>query len=83
MKTQTHRNFKDEYNRYLEDEYNRLVRLLDSNPDWLTPHEAIQNTLQRCLGVGEFVQALGVAFEEVEPAYEALREKCYELYNRG
>lgn len=64
---------------YFEDEYQRLVRLLADQPAWITKSEAIQNCLQRCLGVAEFAQAFNVSYEYMDALMTAQREKCYQL----
>lgn len=66
---------------YFEDEYNRLANLLKNAPDWITPAEAVQNTLQRCLGVAEFTQPLGLEYGLAENLMEGQRERCYKLIN--
>ena len=37
------------------------------------------NAIQRCLGVGFFVQDLDVSFEEINPHYDEIREKINKL----
>ena len=66
---------KEKVRIYFEYEYNRLVALLERNPDWLRNNrrEAVWNTIQRCLGVAEFVG-------DVEEEYEIIREKLWKLY---
>lgn len=64
---------------YFEDEYQRLVRLLEESPAWITKSEAIQNCLQRCLGVAEFAQVFNVSYDYMDALMTAQREKCYLL----
>lgn len=42
--------------------------------------EAINNAIQRCLGVAFFVQELDVPFAEIDAIYEKYRAKFYNLY---
>ena len=64
---------------YFEDEYQRLVQLLADPPIWLTKSEAIQNCLQRCLGVAEFAQVLNADYDYLDSLMTAQRERCYQL----
>ena len=64
---------------YFEDEYQRLVRLLADPPIWLTKSEAIQNCLQRCLGVAEFAQEFNADYDYLDSLMTAQRERCYQL----
>ena len=64
---------------YFEDEYQRLVQLLTDPPIWLTKSEAIQNCLQRCLGVAEFAQEFNADYDYLDSLMTAQRERCYQL----
>ena len=64
---------------YFEDEYQRLVQLLANPPIWLTKSEAIQNCLQRCLGVVEFAQEFNANYDYLDSLMTAQRERCYQL----
>ena len=64
---------------YFEDEYQRLVQLLADPPIWLTKSEAIQNCLQRCLGVAEFAQEFNADYDYLDSLMTAQRERCYQL----
>ena len=64
---------------YFEDEYQRLVQLLADPPIWLTKSEAIQNCLQRCLGVAEFAQVFNADYDYLDSLMIAQRERCYQL----
>ena len=64
---------------YFEDEYQRLVQLLADPPIWLTKSEAIQNCLQRCLGVAEFAQEFNADYDCLDSLMTAQRERCYQL----
>ena len=60
---------------YFETEYERAVELLNisNRPNWVEPHTVINNALQRCLGVCEFAQGLGIDFVLIESLYEDYR----------
>lgn len=67
---------------FFEMEIRQTERWLKS--EWCrTPKErtdSVWYATQRCLGVAQFVQtACDVTFEEVEPLYEATREKLEKL----
>jgi hypothetical protein len=67
---------------YFDTEYNLLANLLKSKPAWLNVNEAIQNSLQRCLGVAEFTQVCGddsLPFAVVSELYEEVKEKIENL----
>ena len=64
---------------YFEDEYQQLVQLLADPPIWLTKSEAIQNCLQRCLGVAEFAQVFNADYDYLDSLMTAQRERCYQL----
>lgn len=63
---------------YLEnDEYRSLVDILtrDKLPWWVDdPNELKNLSLQRGLGACQFIQYLGVPFDEVSEAYETFKE---------
>ena len=64
---------------YFEDESQRLAQLLADPPIWLTKSEAIQNCLQRCLGVAEFAQEFNADYDYLDSLMTAQRERCYQL----
>ena len=64
---------------YFEDENERLAQLLADPPIWLTKSEAIQNCLQRCLGVAEFAQEFNADYDYLDSLMTAQRERCYQL----
>ena len=71
--------FKD----YLEkDEYRSLVNILtrDKLPWWIdNPNESKKLSLQRGLGACQFIQYLGVPFEEVNEIYEIFKERVEDI----
>ena len=70
--------FKD----YLEDEYRSEVNILTRNklPWWFNdPNESKHYTLQRALGACQFIQHLGVPFEEVNEVYETFKKAVEDI----
>lgn len=45
----------------------------------LSDAQVKEGTVQRCLGVAQFVQQLGVSFEEISPIYDEYKEKIESL----
>lgn len=67
---------------YFLAEYNLLSALLVSKPAWINVNEACNYTIQRCLGVAQFVQACGddsLTFEMAEALFEEVKEKIENL----
>lgn len=60
---------------FYKNEIDTLKWLLKRNLDWVIPNRAIDNALQRCLGVAQFVQVCpnGLKYEEIELLYEKTR----------
>jgi hypothetical protein len=62
---------------YLEDEYRSLVNILtrDRLPWWVdNPNDIKKLSLQRGLGACQFIQYLGVPFEEVDKVYDTFKK---------
>lgn len=67
---------------FYEKETKELAQLVDvqTRPSWLNdPKQAVENSIQRCLGVAEFVQYLGVPYETVNPMHEVTRKKLEKM----
>lgn len=68
---------------YLEkDEYRSLVNILtrDKLPWWVDDPNYLKNlSLQRGLGACQFIQHLGVPFEEVNEAYETFKKAIEDI----
>jgi len=70
--------FKD----YLESEYRSEVNILtrDRLPWWFDdPNESKHYTLQRGIGACQFIQHLGVPFEEVNEIYETFKKAVEDI----
>ena len=63
---------------FFEYEYRDLARLRESKPNWFNPKESATYAIQRCLGVAQFVQLLGVKYEDLK-CYEEIRERLMDL----
>ncbi len=64
---------------YYEEEYQDTKRCFEINWNWSTPQELINGSIKRCLGVAQFVQNLGVAYEDIGPIYMEYKEKLENL----
>ena len=63
---------------FFEMEYTDLLRLMDRKPGWFNPQEGVTYAIQRCLGVAQFVQLLGVKYEDLN-CYEEIRGRLMDL----
>jgi hypothetical protein len=66
---------KDTVVEFYKNEVDTMKWLLKRNPEWLNPNKAIDNALQRCLGIAQFIQMCpnALAYEEIEVLYEKTR----------
>ena len=75
-----------EFEKYLEKEYNEAVSIVERPPWWCDTRkellEMLSNTVQRCLGATQFIECLGIAFEECNELYENYRIKIFELMDK-
>lgn len=67
--------------KFFEKEYEEIEKDISQlEPYWTTYKQIIvENTIHRCLGVALFAQEIGLEFEDVNPHYEAIREKLEKL----
>ncbi len=67
--------------KYFQKEYEEIEKDISKlEPYWTTyKQKIVENTIHRCLGVAFFVQEIGIEFEDVNPHYEAIREKLEKL----
>lgn len=72
-----------EFEKYLGKEYNDAVNIVDSSPWWCSTRteklDMVWHTIQRGLGVAQFIQILGISFEECNELYENFRVKIMDL----
>ena len=67
---------------FLQSEYEETKDLLERKPSWVSSEkEVVFNSLQRCLGVTQFVQCLDVPYENLN-IYDEYREKFYKLLDK-
>jgi hypothetical protein len=66
---------KDAVVEFYKNEVDTMKWLLKRNPEWLNPNKVIDNALQRCLGIAQFIQMCpnALAYEEIEVLYEKTR----------
>jgi hypothetical protein len=67
-----------DYERFCESEYEFTKNTINRN--FYTPKEVVDNAVQRILGVGMFVQQMGIAYEEVDGVFEMYKEKFQIIY---
>ena len=67
-----------DYESFCESEYEFTKNTI--NRVFYTPKEVIDNTVQRLLGVGMFIQQMGIAYEEVDKVFEIYKEKFQIIY---
>ena len=63
---------------FFDREYKETKELLERKPSWCKPKEVVFNSIQRCLGVAQFVQGAGVKYEDLN-CYEEVKEKLESL----
>lgn len=70
----------DKVKEYYKMEYEEVESLLkgENRPFWAEPKQIIDNSIQRCLGVAQFIQIVGVAYEDLS-CYDEVREKLENL----
>lgn len=75
---------KDAVVKMYEEEVRSLEWLIERNPYWFNLNRAIDNALQRCLGVAQFVQTCpnALKYEEIELLYEKTR-RTLESFREG
>lgn len=74
---------KEKVEKYFETEYNQTAGYLRNHEcGIIEKSEIVWYALQRCLGVAQFTQDLGVPYEFLEPLYYAYREKLQELIDK-
>ena len=64
---------------FFEEEYDDTENCIKRNYSWNTPKEFVDGSVKRCLGVAQFVQHLGVAYEDINPIYMDYKEKLEKL----
>lgn len=65
---------------FFEREYKETERLLTQEPRpwWVSPTDCVNSSIQRCLGVAQFVQYCEVKYEDLG-CYDEIRERFQNL----
>ena len=63
------------YITYCKNESTRAEMAINSTNYHFNPREVMDNAIQRMLGVGEFVQSMGLSYGVVERIFEEYKEK--------
>ena len=67
---------------FFQSEYEETKSLLERKPYWISSEkEVVFNSIQRCLGVTQFVQCLNVSYEILN-IYDEYREKLEKLLDK-
>ena len=69
----------EDYITYCENESTRAEMAINSTNYHFNPREVMDNSIQRMLGVGEFVQSLGLSYGDVEEVFEVYKNKIEEV----
>lgn len=64
---------------YYESEYKSTKGCIDRQVEWMTPAELVNVTLHQMLGIAQFVQTVGVSYEEIDKLYTEYKEKLEKL----
>lgn len=60
---------------FFEEEYTSTARYLKSTYAKGNERMVVEKSISRCLGVAQFVQGIGLTYEEVEPVYNNYKKK--------
>lgn len=63
---------------YYEVEYQDAKRCIEKKYAWTTPRDLVKGAINRCLGIAQFVQYLGVSYEDLN-IYDEYKEKLEKL----
>ncbi len=65
---------------FFDNEYEETKKYLERQPRTLAEkRESTVNAIHRCLGVAFFVQNLEVGYDDINPPFEEVSDKLYEL----
>lgn len=67
----------NQYKEFCNREYKDAVRAIENK--WFKPKEVINGAIDRCLGVAQFVQLIGVNYEDSDIIYSETEAKLEEL----
>lgn len=64
---------------YYEVEYqDTKKRCIEKKYAWITPRDLVKGAINRCFGIAQFVQYLGVPYEDLD-IYDEYKEKLEKL----
>ncbi len=63
---------------YFEAEYQDTKRCIEKKYAWSNPKDLVKGAINRCLGIVQFVQYLGVSYEDLD-VYDEYKEKLEKL----
>ena len=72
----------DKIKDFFEDEYTSTERYLKSSYAKGCERMVVDKSISRCLGVAQFVQSVGVAYDDVSPLYDIYNKKLELLLDK-
>ena len=72
----------DKIKDFFEEEYTSTARYLKSPYAKGCERMVVNKTISRCLGVAQFVQNIGVSYEDINPVYEIYKKKLELLLDK-
>ena len=67
---------------YYEAEYQGTKSCIEKKYSWISPKDLVINAINRCLGIMQFVQYLGIPYEDLT-VYDEYQEKLKSLLKGG
>lgn len=63
---------------YCEAEYQETKNCIEKKYSWVDPQDLVKGAINRCLGIAQFVQYLGIPYEDLT-IYDEYQEKLKSL----
>ena len=63
---------------YCEAEYQQTKICIEKKYSWVNPQDLVKGAINRCLGIMQFVQYLGVSYKDLD-VYDEYKEKLEKL----
>lgn len=70
-------NILDEVKKFYDDEYKSIKDCIEFR--FLNPNDMIDTSIDMCLGVAQFVQYIGVSYEEITEIYDKQKARLENL----
>lgn len=67
----------EQYKDVCNQEYEATKRAI--NNKWFKPKDVTNNAIQRCLGIAQFIQYLGVTYDDADIIFEEFKYKINNL----